>query len=397
MDEKKNSKYRAIGFEVFKVFTAVAVVVFVLLNFSIFLDFIKKVVNTLNPIWVGVVLAFLVSPLYNKMTGRLSKKLSLNLSKIIATAASIIIVTGIIYGLIALIIPKVIESVVSLYDQAPQYFENAKDFFENLPSDFWLNGFLLRFYDSLTGYLDDITTSVILPNIDIIATSVFSSVKNVVSWVYYVLVGIVVMAYLLNIKDVMLPKFKKLIYAMFKPGSADSICTEIRRACDVFGGFISGKLLDSLIIGIICFIVLEILKMPYALLITVIVGVTNIIPYLGPFIGAIPSAFIIFMVDPVQSLVFIVFIFILQQIDGNIIGPKILGNTTGISSFWILFSVVLFGGILGFIGMIIAVPTWALLMNLIKRISEKKLRQKGLPEDSASYPIGKEVDYERKD
>ena len=153
----------------------------------------------------------------------------------------------------------------------------------------------------------------------------------------------------------------------------------------VFGGFFAGKLLDSLIIGIICFLCMLAMRMPYSLIVSVIVGVTNIIPYFGPFIGAIPSAFLIFLVSPGKSLLFIIFIFVLQQIDGNIIGPKILGSKTGLSSFWVLFSLLIFGGLFGMVGMILGVPLFSILYSFINGVLKRRLKEKKLPEDSKDY------------
>ena len=161
-------------------------------------------------------------------------------------------------------------------------------------------------------------------------------------------------------------------------------------------GFISGKLIDSLIIGILCFFGLSLLRMPYTLLISVIVGVTNVIPFFGPYVGAVPSAFLILLVNPIQCLYFILFILVLQQIDGNIIGPKILGDSTGLSAFWVIFSILLFGGLFGFVGMVIGVPTFAVIYYLVKKGVEYLLRKKKLPVETQEYNGLYQVDEERK-
>ena len=164
----------------------------------------------------------------------------------------------------------------------------------------------------------------------------------------------------------------------------------MRQTHKIFGGFISGKLLDSLIIGILCFIVMSIFNWPYAVLVSVIVGVTNVIPFFGPFIGAIPSAFLILLVDPMTCLYFVIFVFILQQFDGNILGPKILGDSTGLSSFWVIFAILIGGGLFGFIGMLIGVPTFAVIYTLVRSAIEKKLKEKELPCKTEAY---QDVDY----
>lgn len=205
------------------------------------------------------------------------------------------------------------------------------------------------------------------------------------SFIVNMLIGIVVAVYALIEKDVFVGQTKKLTYTLFKPERANSIIDTARHGDKIFGGFLSGKILDSIIVGVITFICLSIFKMPYTLLISVIIGVTNIIPFFGPFIGAIPCAFFILLIDPVQCLWFVIFIVILQQIDGNIIGPKILGTTTGISEFWVTFALLLFGGLFGFIGMIIGVPLFAVIYYIIKNLVNKKIQERGLPTQSALY------------
>ena len=160
---------------------------------------------------------------------------------------------------------------------------------------------------------------------------------------------------------------------------------EARYIHKVFGGFIIGKIVDSIIIGILCFLGLSVMNMPYTLLVSVIVGVTNVIPFFGPFIGAIPSALLILLVSPIQCLYFLIFILVLQQFDGNILGPKILGDTTGISSFWVLFSILLFGGLLGFVGMIVGVPIFAVFYRLLGDFINGLLEKKDLPVQTSQY------------
>ena len=168
--------------------------------------------------------------------------------------------------------------------------------------------------------------------------------------------------------------------------------------CDhAFGGFIRGKIIDSLIIGVICFVAMAILRLPYPVLISAIVGITNVIPFFGPFIGAIPSAIIILMVSPIKTLYFLILVVVLQQVDGNIIGPKILGNTTGLSSFWVLFSIVVFGGLFGFPGMILGVPVFAVIYHYAGLAIRKRLKKRGLHQDTEDYEEYNEYDLSRKD
>ena len=175
------------------------------------------------------------------------------------------------------------------------------------------------------------------------------------------------------------------MYSFFRVPVANDILDEVQFINRLFGGFINGKLLDSLIMGVLCFVIMNLLNMPYSMLISVIVGVTNVIPFFGPFIGAAPSALIVLTVSPVKCIYFLILILVLQQFDGNILGPKILGNTTGLSSFWVLFSILLFGGMFGFVGMIIGVPTFAVIYDLIKKLSNTLLKKKNLSTDTGQY------------
>ena len=207
---------------------------------------------------------------------------------------------------------------------------------------------------------------------------VFSLVSNIV-------ISLIVSVYLLVSKKRFLGQLKKLLYVFLKPDTANAALSIFRQINKIFGGFISGKIIDSLIIGVLCFIGVSILKMPYPLLISVIVGVTNVIPFFGPYIGAIPSAFLVLLIDPGKCLIFLIFILALQQLDGNVIGPAILGDSTGVSPFWIIVSILVGGGLFGFIGMLLGVPTFAVIYYLVKTFSEYYLRKKDLPTDSMLY------------
>ena len=229
------------------------------------------------------------------------------------------------------------------------------------------------------------STTDLIPNLEKVISGVFSGVISVVNLVMDALIGIVVMVYLLNIKGKLCAQAKKSIYGFFPLGIANEIIEKFRFIHQVFGGFIIGKILDSVIIGLLCFLCLSVMKMPYVLLISVIIGVTNVIPFFGPFIGAIPSSILILMINPIQCLYFLIFIFLLQQFDGNILGPKILGESTGLSSFWVLFSILLFGGLLGFVGMIIAVPTFAVIYRLVSERVTVLLKKRNLNTDTDIY------------
>ena len=219
--------------------------------------------------------------------------------------------------------------------------------------------------------------------------SFFSTTLNIV-------IGVVVAIYVLNGRKTFKRQSKQIIYAVFSRKHAVAVIDTLRDSNEIFGGFIAGKLVDSLIIGILCFLVLSILRMPYTVLVSVIVGVTNVIPFFGPYLGAIPSAILILLASPTKGLIFIVFIIILQQFDGNILGPKILGQSTGLTAFWVVFSILFFGGLFGIIGMLIGVPLFAVIYRIIGNIVKYRLNQKGLTEMAKEGNTEKSAETDRK-
>ncbi len=208
------------------------------------------------------------------------------------------------------------------------------------------------------------------------------------------LVGIIISIYVLMSKEEFIGQSKKLMYALLPGKSANAVIHTVHKSNEIFGGFISGKILDSMIIGVLCFICLYFMKMPYALLVSVIVGVTNVIPFFGPYLGAVPSTILIMLASPIQGVYFIIFILILQQFDGNILGPAILGESTGLSSFWVVFAILVGGGIFGILGMIIGVPAFAVIIYVIRRMVNYILEKKQLPLDSKEYVPVEKLDVE---
>ena len=248
----------------------------------------------------------------------------------------------------------------------------------------WFNAELLPNFESLSGTLNWLRQS-LLPNVTGVMTNVSAMLLGFLYLLKDLLVAVIVSVYLLMRKDTFAAQSKKLVYGVFPTKWADLIVEETRRAYRILSGFINGKLLDSLIIGLIALVCCNLFRFPYPALVATIIGVTNIIPFFGPFIGAIPCAMLIFLASPIQCLYFIVFIFVLQQFDGNILGPKILGESTGLASFWVLFSILLFGGLFGFAGMVLGVPVFAMIYSVVSRLVARGLKKRGLPVDTQSY------------
>ena len=247
----------------------------------------------------------------------------------------------------------------------------------------WLQSDLLPNLESVNSTLNWLQTT-FWP----VASGVSSMMLEVLYFLKDALIAVIVSVYLLVRKDTFAAQSKKIVYSIFRTKHADMVVEETRNAYRILSGFIIGKLIDSLIIGVICFMGCSVLRFPYPALVATVVGVTNIIPFFGPFIGAIPCFLLILLVDPVKSLYFLLFIFILQQFDGNILGPKILGDSTGLDAFWVLFSILLFGGLFGFTGMVLGVPVFAMIYSILNRLVRTGLTRRGLPVETGEY-IGK--------
>lgn len=368
---------------------------FFLSRFELVSGALDKIASILMPIIYGAVLAYLMLPIYNKIreyTAEKLKKVVKNgnaiskLAKAAGTIVSLIVLFAIVAGLIRLILPQIYDSIRKLQESIGEYINNLNVWMTKIFEDNkGFEEFVMPLYEQLVTELQRYLTDKLFPNMSLIIGQLSTGLLNVVTVVKNMLIGVIVMVYFLNIKDTLSAQSKKIVYSLFKLKDANRIISEVRFAHSVFGGFITGKLLDSLIIGIMCFFALQFLNMPYVLLISVIIGVTNVIPFFGPFIGAIPSAFLILMISPMQCLYFLIFILILQQFDGNILGPKILGDSTGLPSFWVLFSILLFGGLMGFVGMIIGVPAFAVIYRLTSIYVNNNLKKKELSPRTSDY------------
>ena len=248
----------------------------------------------------------------------------------------------------------------------------------------WLSSDILPNLKSITTTIEWIRQSV-LPNLTGVVSNVSALVISLFVLFKDLLIALIVSGYLLARKDIFSAQSKKIVYSIFSPKVGDLIVAETRNAYRILSGFINGKLLDSLIIGIIALVCCNLFRFPYPALVATIIGVTNIIPFFGPFIGAIPCALLILLVSPIQCIYFVIFILVLQQFDGNILGPKILGDSTGLASFWVLFSILLFGGLFGFAGMVLGVPVFAMFYSVVNRLVRLGLRKHGLPQDTDFY------------
>lgn len=405
--DKKNSHwnirpYLALGLTIFLVLSLCIVVFFLIYRYNGFAASWKKLTYILQPIIIGIIVAYLINPImvfFEKYLIRLiephmkKKEKAKKLSRTIATFGALAVFVLIIVLLLVMLIPQLIESIQGLVVTLPGEVEaliakinillkgnsQAADMLEDTliyTTDFLRNWAMNDLLPKGNQYLTSITTGIF---------GLFKVLLNIA-------VGLIVSIYLLFSKETFIGQMKKLTYALFKPKKANIIIETARKSNEIFGGFISGKIMDSAIIGVICYIVLLIMKMPYPVLVSVIIGVTNIIPFFGPFIGAVPTFIIIALANPIQGLYFLIMVLILQQVDGNIIGPAILGDSTGLSPFWVVFAIMVGGGLFGFMGMLLGVPVFAVIYYILQRIIYRLLRNRKLPEETEKYVFAEKVD-----
>lgn len=384
-----------IGTTVFVTFVLCILFFFILLRFQGFASGWKKVINAMQPIIIGLVLAYILNPVmlflqkknYSFLSKRMKKqKTADKISRGLAVTGCIVLIVGFIGLLIAAVVPSLISSVSSLINTLPSDVKMLINRIQNgIFGDSEIAAAASQIIQSLTDYVENFAQNKLLPQAQTYIAEVTSGVFSVVKGVGNFIIGIIVMVYVMAIQETLTGQSKKIIYAVFKPKTGNIIIETFEKASDIFGGFITGKLIDSLIIGVIAYIGCLILKIPSAVLVAVIVGVTNVIPVFGPFIGAIPSLIIVVLQSPWHALYLLVFIIVLQQVDGNIIGPKILGSSTGLSSFWVMFSILVGGGCFGFLGMLLGVPVFAVIYYIIRRIVNYSLRKKKLPESTRDY------------
>ena len=235
-------------------------------------------------------------------------------------------------------------------------------------------------------------TKEVLPQASTLMTVLSGGVVSTLVFLKNLLVGIIVSVYLLATKELCAAQARKIVHGLFSRENVRWVLLGTRKVDEIFSGFVRGKLLDSLIIGIICFVGCSILKFPYTPLVSVIVGVTNVIPFFGPFLGAIPSTFLIILADPLKGLYFVLFVLALQQLDGNVIGPKILGDKTGLSSLWVIIAILVGGSFFGIPGMFFGVPVCACLYSAASFFIESRLRRKCLPLSTEAYGSSKTVE-----
>lgn len=385
--EQQNRKYFTIAIYSLIVLLVGIGFVFLLWNFSTVKLYISKILDICSPIMYGALIAYILNPLMKIFEEKVFKnrKAEEGLSRTARRIVSVIMTFLSFFVLLALfvwmILPQLTNSIKDLGDKFPSYLQSVEDLAHSIAASggalataiesllTTINEFIDNSYDLLKQYLPVIT----------------SMLQSVALGALDIVLGIVFSIYFLMAKESIAAQTKKFIRAIFKETTYENILRIVSLTDNTFGKYFTGAIIDSFLVGVVCFILMTILRLPYAPLISVVIGVTNVIPYFGPFIGAIPSAIILFVANPIYAVYFVVMILVLQQIDGNIIAPRIHSSSTGLAPVWVIVAVTLMSGILGFIGMFIGVPLFSVIYTLIKEQVEKHLAKKSLPLKTVDY------------
>ena len=389
-----NSKYSTIAAYIVITFTVCLLLVLLFFRLEIFVDQTRKVVKVLAPIIWGAVIAYLLNPIvkcFEKWISKLigKKKPHPHASRSISIAITAILALSLIVALIAMVVPEILGSLSTFINKFPDYlndlYNNILDFTDKNPNigkqvRTWLEEQYENIQETLLSWAESLK-----PQLDKYLVILKDGFLGFLIGIKDFILGFIVSIYLLYSKENFMAQIKKCFHAVFPEKACNRIFSVGSNANTIFINFLSGKALDSFLIGIICFIAMTILGFPYVLLISCIIGITNMIPFFGPFIGAIPCALLILLTDPPQTIWFIIMIVAIQQFDGNFLGPKILGNSLGLPTFWIMFSIFLGGGLFGFTGMLLGVPFFAVIYSMAQSFIEEKLRKKELPIETSAY------------
>ncbi len=391
---KRNKNHLKWGITAFLVILASLISYYAIFHLDSLTGIFNQIIVILMPVIDGLIIAYLLTPLLNVLERRITKPLFKLLpfevkwktKRMFSILITFAITFFAFYVFFAMIIPQITTSIRTIIEQFPSYINTLTVWINKIFSDNpnigpFVNDLLSRYSINIGEFVN----SKVIPQINTIIRTVSVSVYSAFKEIWNLIIGFIISIYLLGSKERFAAQAKKIVYAFFSLDTSNRFISNVRFANKTFGGFFVGKIIDSIIIGILCFICTSLMGTPFNVLISVIVGVTNVIPFFGPFLGAIPSTLLVLFIDPLQALYFVIFVFLLQQVDGNIIGPKILGSSTGLSSFWVIFSITLFGGIWGILGMVVGVPIFAVIFASIKSLTESRLKLKELPAETAKY------------
>lgn len=355
---------------------------FVLFKMPVIISVLKGITEILKPFLYGVVFAYLLAPLCNKIEEKLfqifpkAKTKARRFICFIAIVISLCVAIAVIWLIIMMIIPQVWDSVMKIIQMVPQKLIVVNNWIEHmLENQPELQAYFEEFSSQAESNIDSLLNVDTIQKVQSIINSLSVQLFGVLGVVKNIFLGLLISAYLLGSRKLFGAQAGLILHGVFSDKWAKIIEEEIRYTDKMFNGFLVGKIIDSAIIGLLCFAGTSVMGFEAPAFISVIIGITNIIPFFGPFIGAIPCGLLLLLENPMHCLYFIIFIFVLQQLDGNVIGPKILGNTTGVSSFWVLFAILLFGGMWGVVGMVIGVPLFAVIYDIIRKLVYRGLRK----------------------
>jgi len=409
MKFKHDSKMTTISIYAFLVAASAILFYLLLQQLGFVFDWIKNIIEFLSPVIYGFVFAYLLnSPVqffYSRALPKLFKKMRSSARRGVAVLITYILTTILLTLFLIVVVPQIIYSLMAIGSNVPSYLKSLQTLYYRITTGMsdmqalgdtqtreiieWVFSYTVQFFENLLEQVGGwLTSQDIINNVIAGATKFTGGVLDIV-------LGIIISIYLLLDKEKLLAQLRKICAAVFNE-KANALIYDIALDCHkMFKGFIVGKIIDSVIVGIICFVIMSLMGLPYAMLISLIVGITNVIPYVGPFIGAVPGFLLVFISDlekgPMQALLFLVFIFVLQQFDGNVLGPKILGDTIGLSALWVLFSIIFFSGLWGMLGMFIGVPIFAIIYSMVGKIVVYILRIKGKPLNTSEYMSKKSV------
>ena len=375
-------KYLKIGITGVAILASGILCAFVLFKMRIIIELLKGITGILKPFLYGAVIAYLLAPLCNKIEEKLfqtfpkANRKAKRFICFIAIVISLCVALAIVWMVIMLIIPQVWDSVMKIIDMVPQKITILNNWIEHmLENQPELQAYFEEFANQAESHINSLLNVDTIQKVQSIINSLSVQVFGVLGVLKNISLGFLISAYLLGSRKLFGAQAGLILHGIFPDKWAGIIEEEIRYTDKMFNGFLVGKIIDSAIIGLLCFAGLSFMGFEAPAFIGVIIGITNIIPFFGPFIGAIPCGLLLLLENPMHCLYFIIFIFVLQQLDGNVIGPKILGNTTGVSSFWVLFSILLFGGMWGVVGMVIGVPLFAVIYDIIRKLVYRGLRK----------------------
>lgn len=397
MKYKIEKKYLTIAILAFIVINGSTLFKFFLENEGTFSNIISALLTALLPILCGMCLAYLLNPVLKFFEKYVFVKLFKFLERYIKRdysfyirLCSIVLTLSLFFmfliGMVYMVVPQVYSSLNNIISEISTYYVKIEGWINALEQD---NGeigkYILIGFEQAYMQVADYLENVLLKNVDKIAVGITSGIVVGVKSIFNVVLSVIISIYVMFEKEKLVAIGKKIVFSVFDNKRANIVLDCTRFIDNVFGGFISGKIIDSFIIGVLCYIFMVIFGFKYPVLISIVVGVTNVIPYFGPFIGAIPSTLILFMNDPKQGLLFAIFILFLQQLDGNFIGPLILGDRLKISSMWILFAILIGGSLYGVMGMVLGAPTLACIFAITRGFCKKRLDEKNLPIQSDFY------------